>query len=245
MKRSALIVEFATLKRSFHSLEGASAPVLFVRLLVLVLQALMADGAVAPVDARMRVQDVEWSDDERAIMARAEKLRWYSRRVEAENLMAVHVALPSIITTRNVHQASKLDISRWYAAQTGKQWDGRTESFGEARDLATRRRLHPGQPKPFERAEDTLRMYRSAHLLVEPFARGQASVELQDYTRYVGWPSLHSSAGGWSMTCRMAGHAVTARRCYLSRRVSSLLAQPKDAEKIAACKGVLSHLDGL
>ena len=104
-------------------MERASAPVLFVRLLVLVLQALMADGAVAPVDARMRVQDVEWSDDERAIMARAEKLRWYSRRVEAENLMAVHVALPSIITTRNVHQASKLDISRWYAAQTGKQWD--------------------------------------------------------------------------------------------------------------------------
>ena len=60
MKRSALIVEFATLKRSFHSLEGASAPVLFVRLLLLVVQALMADGAVAPVDARMRVQDV-WS----------------------------------------------------------------------------------------------------------------------------------------------------------------------------------------
>ena len=46
-KRSALIVEFATLKRSFHSLEGASAPVLFVRLLLLVVQALMADGAVA------------------------------------------------------------------------------------------------------------------------------------------------------------------------------------------------------
>jgi hypothetical protein len=71
MKRSALIVEFATLKRSFHSLEGASAPVLFVRLLLLVVQALMADGAVAPVDARMRVQArragrLEWSDDERA-----------------------------------------------------------------------------------------------------------------------------------------------------------------------------------
>ena len=171
---------------------GASARVLLVRLVLLVVQALMADGAVAPVDARMRVQDVEWSDDERAMMARAEKLRWYSRRVEAENLMAVHVALPSIITTRNVHQASKLDISRWYAAQTGKHWDGRTESFGEARDLARRRRLHPGQPKPFERAEDTLRMYRSSHLLVEPFARGQASMELADYTRYVKWPAAHS-----------------------------------------------------
>ena len=172
-------------------MEGASARV-FVRLLLLVVQALMDDGAVAPVDARTRVQDVEWSDDEKAMMARADKLRWYGRRVEAENLMAVHVALPSIITTRNVHQASKLDISRWYAAQTGKQWDGRTDSFVEARDLATRRRLRPGHPKPFERAEDTLRMYRSAHLLVEPFARGQASSELADYTRYVKWPAPHS-----------------------------------------------------
>ena len=145
----------------------------------------------------------------------------------------------------NVHLALSLDVSRWYAAQTGKHWDGRAETFVEARNLATRRRHTPGQPKPFERAEDTLRMYRSAHLLVELFARGQASVELQDYTRYVGWPSLHSSAGGWSMICRMAGHAATARRCCLNRRAFTLLAQPKDAEKIAACKGVLSHLDGL
>ena len=179
------------MKRSFHSMEGTSA-LLFVRLLLLVVQALMADGAVAPVDARMRVPDVEWSDDEKAMMVRAERLRWYGRRVEAENLMAVHVALPSIITIRNVHQASKLDISRWYAAQTGKQWDGRTDSFVEARDLATRRRLRPGQPRPFEKAEDTLRMYRSAHLLVEPFSRGQASTELTDYTRYVKWPAPHS-----------------------------------------------------
>ena len=42
---------------------GASARALLVRLVLLVVQALMADGAVAPVDARMRVQDVEWSDD--------------------------------------------------------------------------------------------------------------------------------------------------------------------------------------
>ena len=37
-----------------------------------------------------------------------------------------------------------------------------------------------------------MRMYRSSHLLVEPFGRGQASVELVDYTRYVKWPALHS-----------------------------------------------------
>ena len=69
MKRSALIVEFATLKRSFHSLEGASAPVLFVRLLLLVVQALMADGAVgrcASGRTDARAGRLEWSDDERA-----------------------------------------------------------------------------------------------------------------------------------------------------------------------------------
>ena len=162
-------------------------------LLLLPLVVLMSDGVVAPEHARRpRVEDVQWNDEEKAMMTRAERLRWYGRRVEAENMVAEHVEVPSIVTRANVHLALSLDVSRWYAAQTGKHWDGRAETFVEARNLATRRRHTPGQPKPFERAEDTLRMYRSAHLLVEPFARGQASVELQDYTRYVGWPTLHS-----------------------------------------------------
>ena len=162
-------------------------------LLLLPLVVLRSDGVVAPEHARRpRVEDVQWNDEEKAMMTRAERLRWYGRRVEAENMVAEHVEVPSIVTRANVHLALSLDVSRWYAAQTGKHWDGRAETFVEARNLATRRRHTPGQPKPFERAEDTLRMYRSAHLLVEPFARGQASVELQDYTRYVGWPTLHS-----------------------------------------------------
>jgi hypothetical protein len=161
-------------------------------LLLLLLVALMSDGVAAPVHARTRVEDVQWTDEQKAMMTRAERLRWYGRRVEAENMVAEHVQLPSIVTRANVHLALSLDVARWYAAQTGKHWDGRADTFVKARDLATRSRNRAGQPRPFERAEDTLRMYRSAHLLVEPFARGQASVELQDYTRYVGWPSIFS-----------------------------------------------------
>ena len=175
-----------------HRGSAFSAVAQRVLLLLLLLVALMSDGVAAPAHARTRVEDVQWTDEQKAMMTRAERLRWFGRRVEAENMVAEHVQLPSIVTRANVHLALSLDVSRWYAAQTGKHWDGRAETFVEARNLATRRRQAPGQPKPFERAEDTLRMYRSAHLLVEPFARGQASVELQDYTRYVGWPSLHS-----------------------------------------------------
>ena len=163
-----------------------------VERLLLLLLVLMSVGVGAPAHARTRVEDVQWTDEQKAMMTRAERLRWFGRRVEAENMVAEHVELPSIVTRANVHLAVSLDVSRWYAAQTGKHWDGRAETFVEARNLATRRHRTPGQPKPFERSEDTLRMYRSAHLLVEPFARGQASVELQDYTRYVGWPQLHS-----------------------------------------------------
>jgi len=93
-----------------------------------------------PAHARTRVEDVQWTDEQKAMMTRAERLRWYGRRVEAENMVAEHVELPSIVTRANVHLALNLDVLRWYAAQTGKHWDGRAETFVEARNLATRRR---------------------------------------------------------------------------------------------------------
>jgi hypothetical protein len=88
-------------------------------------------------------------------------------------MVAEHVELPSIVTRANVHLALNLDVLRWYAAQTGKHWDGRAETFVEARNLATRRRHTPGQPKPFDRAEDTfLSLLRYCELSCPPLRGG-------------------------------------------------------------------------
>jgi hypothetical protein len=89
------------------------------RPLLLLLVALMSDVVVAPAQARTRVEDVQWTDEQKAMMTRAERLRWYGRRVEAENMVAEHVQVPSIVTRANVHLALSLDVARWYAAQTG------------------------------------------------------------------------------------------------------------------------------
>ena len=155
--------------------------------------------------APARVEDMEWTDEEKAALARAEMLRTYGRRSEAANLVASGCVLPQNFYDRDVLRASKLDVARWHVALVGKRWDGTVSAFHKARVYARLRRLEPAARRPnvpYRREdgelklpdfEDTLNMYRASHLLVEPFSPGRPSIELVDYTAHVRWPELHDA----------------------------------------------------
>ena len=152
-----------------------------------------------------RVEDMEWTDEEKAVLARAETLRTYGRRNEATNMVAAECVLPQNFYDRDVSRAGKLDVARWHAALTGERWNGTVDAFHKARAYAALRRRMPAPRRPnvpYRRDsgelkmpdfEDTLKMFRSSHLLVEPFSPGRQSIELADYTEHVRWPERHNA----------------------------------------------------
>ena len=152
-----------------------------------------------------RVEDMEWTDEEKVVLARAEMLRNYGRRSEATNMVAAGCVLPQNFYDQHVSRAVKLDVARWHAALTGERWNGTVNAFHKARVYAALRRRMPAARRPnapYRRdtgelkmpdIEDTIKMFRSSHLLVEPFSPGRQSIELADYTEHVHWPERHDA----------------------------------------------------
>ena len=161
--------------------------------------------ALCTMPAPACVEDMEWTDEEIAVMARAEMLRTYGRRSEATNMVAAECVLPQNFYDRDVLRAGKLDVARWHAALTGERWNGTVDAFHKARVYAALRRRVPAPRRPnvpYRRDtgelkmpdfEDTLKMFRSSHLLVEPFSPDRQSIELADYTEHVRWPERHDA----------------------------------------------------
>jgi len=153
--------------------------------------------------ALVLIEDMEWTDEEQAVLARAETLRSNGRRSEAANLVAAGCVLPQNFSDRDVLRAGKLDVARWHVALVGKRWDGTVSAFHKARVYARLRRLEPAARRPnvpcrredgeLKLPEDTLNMYRASHLLVELFSPGRPSIELADYTAHVRWPEPHDA----------------------------------------------------
>jgi hypothetical protein len=153
--------------------------------------------------ALVLIEDMEWTDEEQAVLARAETLRSNGRRSEAANLVAAGCVLPQNFSDRDVLRAGKLDVARWHVALVGKRWDGTVSAFHKARVYARLRRLEPAARRPnvpccredgeLKLPEDTLNMYRASHLLVELFSPGRPSIELVDYTAHVRWPEPHDA----------------------------------------------------
>ena len=68
--------------------------------------------ALSTMPASACVEDMEWTDEEKAVMARAEMLRTYGRRSEATNMVAAGCVLPQNFYDRDVLRAGQLDVAR-------------------------------------------------------------------------------------------------------------------------------------
>ena len=157
-------------------------------LLVVGLMAAPVAGRRTAEQRRRWVQTLEWTDEQVAVLRRAERLRYFSAHKQACDLVARECQLPMGLTVNDVPHAARLDVARWHRALVGVPWDGSTEAFRRARD---RSNAHRNQPVPEQPVEPHgVRAFRACHLLVEPLDGHPCVDELRDYTRLIGWPSV-------------------------------------------------------
>ena len=137
----------------------------------------------------LRIQTRAWTVEELAVLSRCERLRTYGADDAAADLLVRECGWPSEVKEPYVSYAAQLDMSRWYRAFVGSEWDGNYERLRLARERAvTRRRRLANSPGLQRSLAVGARAYRSCHLLVEPLDQHPNLTECQDYTRHVGWP---------------------------------------------------------
>ena len=168
------------------------------------------DARLAAIDQAAQVAAFEWTDDQTAVMARADRLHAYGAADAPADLVARSCVIPSSISTSHVHRAVRLDVRRWYRAFTGTEWNGNLDELHRARERAGRMRRSPVRPAinpgpandvPADGARrgrprasrNVLRSFRTCHLLVEPLDDHPHLHELRDFTRFVGWPSPYNA----------------------------------------------------
>lgn len=136
------------------------------------------------------ISQLEWSEEQVAVLARAERLRSYGAGRAALDLVACGCVLPTRLRVLDVPLARQLDVGRWYCALMGRPWNGDWRAFQMARDIARRRRndIDGGAPITTDDATGN-GVYRSSHLLVEPLRNHPLSAEVSDYTTRIGWPT--------------------------------------------------------
>ena len=145
-------------------------------------------------DDRSLVEDLRalvWSDAQVAAFQRADRLRAYGAHSAAEDLVAREVVIPSWVQADHLHVAEQLDVARWFAAFTGRPWNGSLDVFKAARRRATRVRNASDSPHatPWQHCNEYgVRAFQLCHLLVEPLHDHPCIDELRDFTRLVGWP---------------------------------------------------------
>ena len=134
---------------------------------------------------------LQWNAEQLAVLRRAESLRALGRLREAADLVALQCEWPPRVTVREYALVSSLDLRRWFAAFTGRSWDGIPASMRSARDAATRRRRGqaPAAGTRVPTAGGVYKQYCTSHLLVEPLDNNPHAEQLADYTLDVGWPS--------------------------------------------------------
>ena len=86
------------------------------------------------------ISQLEWSEEQVAVLARAERLRSYGAGRAALDLVACGCVLPTRLRVLDVPLARQLDVGRWYCALMGRPWNGDWRAFQMARDIARRRR---------------------------------------------------------------------------------------------------------
>ena len=138
-------------------------------------------------------------------------------------VVARGVVLPRNFRHSDVAAARRLDVARWYAAQTGRPWDGLEASFAAARDASSRMRRRrpsfsadvptPGTPATYP--------FRHAHLLVEPAADVAAWSRLVEFTEIIGWPDAFD-----------CGHLAWQRGDGLQCAFCEALLLPSEAESV-------------
>ena len=79
------------------------------------------------------VQELQWSAEQLAVLERAARLRAYGATVAAGELVATGCPIPERLHNAWVAAAVRLDVARWYAAFTGRAWDGSVDSLRRAR----------------------------------------------------------------------------------------------------------------
>ena len=91
----------------------------------------------------MRAGEISWSAYELSVLAHAERVRQAGRIAIAERMLVLWLPLPSSLP--NYLPATSADVplvQRWYAAFTGRVWDGRAPSLRRARNNVTNRRRY-------------------------------------------------------------------------------------------------------
>ena len=86
------------------------------------------------VERHQRLGALRWSDEEEAVLARAERLRLSGRGATAANVVATGCKLPVGFRTTDHELCGQLDLARWYEALTGEPWDGAFPSLHRAQD---------------------------------------------------------------------------------------------------------------
>lgn len=156
----------------------------------------------AMTDVGLDPFDFQWSEEQLAVFARAERLRAYGVADTARDLVCQRCLFPSSFSSHVAVRATRCDVGRWYSAFIGREWDGSESSFNTARAQATRRRRAlslevdvsidgDGQVPLTTRTVAGVGSYRSCHLLVEPLDAHPCMQELLDYTEYVSWPVVY------------------------------------------------------
>ena len=152
-------------------------------------------------DAQARLvwlRSLRWTDDQLRAFDRADRLRYYGAVLQAEMLVAQECAIPIESGQRfewaDLEIATGLDIYRWYAAFSGRPWNGSVAEFQRVRQLAARRargaEFDAAIPQPRPTGHKLgLRAFRTSHLLVEVLDAHPKIDELRDYTHRVGWQS--------------------------------------------------------
>ena len=136
---------------------------------------------------------LRWTPIQLANLERAEILRRYGQPDLASIVVAVRVSLPLLLRPSDFASAVNLDLSRWYAAYTGEQWDGNFARMVAARDRARRQALdvqHGRRAMPAARP-DSYGWARRAHLLVDPLDARPSRREVDIVTECMGWPDAH------------------------------------------------------
>ena len=129
-----------------------------------------------------------WSEAETQALEQAEALRRAGRVDEARQCLSLHDMLPQKLRNDQIVKGSAtVDVSRWYEAFMGDQWDGTLESLKNARmerktmsQNASRRVT--SAPTPRRLAASLRRVARHADLLMEGCAAVSERVA-------VDWPS--------------------------------------------------------